>query len=77
MASPSTSFATVLGGFIFAGLIAFARAAAEKFAEDSKSTLGKIRTARQGAFSIVDRDSTTPHIKKVRVVSTIVYYLSD
>jgi hypothetical protein len=54
-----------------------ARAAAEKFAEDSKSTLGKIRTARQGVFSIADRDSTTPHIKKVRVVSTIVYYLSD
>lgn len=54
-----------------------ARAAAQKFAEDSESALGKIRTARQGVFSISDRDSTTPHIKKVRVVSTIVYYLSD
>lgn len=54
-----------------------ARAAAEKFAADSASTLGKIRTARQGQFSISDRDSTTPHVKKVRVVSTIVYYLSD
>lgn len=54
-----------------------ARAAAEKFAEDSESTLGKIRTASQGVFSIDDRDSTTPHIKKVRVVSTIEYYLSD
>lgn len=54
-----------------------ARAAAQKFAEDSESTLGKIRTARQGVFTINDRDSTTPHIKKVRIVSTIVYYLSD
>jgi uncharacterized protein len=54
-----------------------ARAAAEKFAADSNSTLGKIRTADQGVFSITDRDSTTPHIKKIRVVSTIVYYLSD
>jgi hypothetical protein len=54
-----------------------ARAAAEKFAADSQSTLGKIRTADQGQFSISDRDSTTPHIKKVRVVSTIEYYLSD
>lgn len=54
-----------------------ARSVAEKFAEDSNSRLGKIKTASQGQFSITDRDSTTPHIKKVRVVSTIVYYLSD
>lgn len=54
-----------------------ARAAAQRFAADSESSLGKIKTARQGVFSISDRDSTTPHIKKVRVVSTIVYYLSD
>ncbi len=54
-----------------------ARAVAEKFASDSDSTLGKIKTARQGQFSINDRDATTPHIKKIRVVSTIVYYLSD
>jgi hypothetical protein len=30
-----------------------------------------------GQFSIADRDSTTPQIKKVRVVSTVEYYLSD
>ncbi len=54
-----------------------ARAVANKFASDSDSTLGKIKTARQGQFSIKDRDATTPHIKKVRVVSTIEYYLSD
>lgn len=54
-----------------------AREVAEKFARDSQSELGKIKTARQGQFSINDRDSNTPHIKKVRVVSTIEYYLSD
>ena len=54
-----------------------AREAANKFARDSDSTLGKIKRANQGQFSIEDRDSSTPHIKKVRVVSTIQYYLSD
>ena len=54
-----------------------ARGVAEKFAADSDSRLGKIKTASQGQFSISDRDSTTPHIKKVRVVSTIEYYLVD
>ena len=54
-----------------------AREVAEKFAADSRSRLGKIKTAQQGQFSIEDRDSTTPHIKKIRVVSTVTYYLSD
>ena len=54
-----------------------AREVAEKFASDSKSTLGKIRTASQGQFSINPRDTNNPHIKKVRVVSTVAYYLSD
>lgn len=54
-----------------------AREVAEKFAEDSDSKLGKIRRARQGQFSISPRDNNNPHIKKVRVVSTIEYYLSD
>jgi len=54
-----------------------ARQVAEKFAADSNSRLGKIRNARQGQFSINDRDSNTPYIKKIRVVSTIEYYLSD
>ncbi len=54
-----------------------ARAVAEKFAEDSGSRLGRIRSASQGQFSIENRDSTTPHIKKVRVVSTVEYYLVD
>jgi hypothetical protein len=54
-----------------------ARDVAEKFATDSASRLGKIKTASQGQFSITDRDSSTPYIKKVRVVSTVSYYLSD
>jgi hypothetical protein len=54
-----------------------AREVAEKFAADSKSTLGKIKVASQGQFSISDRDKNNPHIKKIRVVSTVAYYLSD
>jgi len=54
-----------------------AREVAEKFALDSQSTLGKIKSARQGQFSINDRDRNNPHIKNVRVVSTVEYYLSD
>lgn len=54
-----------------------AREVGEKFAADSRSRLGKIKTARQGQFSISDRDSNTPHIKQVRVVSTVEYYLAD
>lgn len=54
-----------------------ARAAADQFAADSESKVGKIKTASQGQFSIDDSDSSTPFIKKVRVVSTIVYYLED
>ncbi|MCM1021421.1 MAG: SIMPL domain-containing protein [Muribaculum sp.] len=54
-----------------------AREAANKFAADSHSRLGKIKTASQGQFSIDDRDPYTPYLKKVRVVSTIVFYLED
>lgn len=54
-----------------------AREAADKFAEDSGSKVGKIQTASQGQFSIEDRDQYTPFIKKIRVVSSIIYYLDD
>lgn len=54
-----------------------AREVAEKFAKDSESKLGKIRTASQGVFSIEDRDQNTPYIKKVRVVTTIDFSLED
>lgn len=52
-----------------------AREVAEKFAKDSGSNLGKIKTANQGAFTIEDRDSNTPYVKKVRVVTSVTYYL--
>lgn len=54
-----------------------AREVAEKFANDSQSKLGKIKQASQGQFSIRDRDSNTPYIKTIRVVSTISYFLVD
>lgn len=54
-----------------------AREAAMKFASDSQSKLGKIKRASQGQFSIAPRDKSTPHIKTIRVVSTIEYYLKD
>ena len=54
-----------------------AREAAEKFAKDSDSRLGKIKTANQGTFSIENRDSNTPYIKKVRVVTYVTYYLKN
>ncbi len=52
-----------------------AREVAQKFADDSDSRLGKIQTASQGQFSISDRDSNTPWIKVVRVVTSVTYYL--
>lgn len=52
-----------------------ARTTAQKFADDSDSELGEIRSAQQGQFSIEDRDANTPYIKKLRVVNTIEYSL--
>jgi len=54
-----------------------ARAAAEKFAKDSNSKLGKIKTANQGLFSIENVDEYTPNIKHVRVVTNVTYFLED
>ena len=54
-----------------------AREAAQKFAKDSDSELGKIKRASQGQFSINDRDANTPYIKRIRVVTTIDYSLED
>ena len=50
---------------------------ATQFAENSKSQIDKIMNADQGQFSIEDRDSNTPYIKKVRVVTTVTYSLKD
>ncbi len=66
-----------------------ARQAAEKFADDSGSSVGGIRSATQGYFSVSSRDSAgsddeegggssrtadSPN-QRVRVVTTIAYYL--
>ena len=57
--------------------IANARKTAEQFAKNSDSKLNKIVSADQGQFSIDDRDSNTPYVKKVRVVTTVTYSLKD
>lgn len=52
-----------------------AREAAQKFADDSQSSLGSIKSASQGQFSIENRDPFTPWIKNIRVVTTVAYSL--
>lgn len=51
-----------------------ARAVAQKFADDAGCSLGSIRNASQGQFS-VESDNFQPWIKHIRVVTTIGYYL--
>jgi hypothetical protein len=52
-----------------------ARKAAEQFAKDSHSKLGKIKKAEQGLFTIDSRDQNTPQKKVVRVVTYVTYGL--
>ncbi len=54
-----------------------AREAAEKFATDSGSKVGKIKSASQGLFEISDRDANSPDRKLVRVVTRVDYFLID
>jgi uncharacterized protein len=54
-----------------------AESTADQFAKNSNSRLDKIMNADQGQFSIEDRDTNTPYIKKVRVVTTVTYSLKD
>ena len=54
-----------------------ARQAADKFADDSNSDVGRIKSASQGQFTIEDRDSYTPWVKKIRVVTSVTYYLNE
>ena len=51
-----------------------ARAVAQKFADDAQCSLGSIRRASQGQFSI-DNDEYQPWVKHVRVVTTVDYFL--
>lgn len=51
-----------------------ARVVANKFAEDADCKLGSIKSARQGQFE-VESDEVMPHMRKVRVVTTIEYFL--
>jgi len=51
-----------------------ARAVAQKFADDAQCSLGSIRRASQGQFSI-ESDEYQPWVKRVRVVTTVDYFL--
>lgn len=54
-----------------------ARVAAEQFASDSGSKVGKIKTATQGLFSIDNAAAGLEEKKSVRVVTTVEYLLKD
>ena len=59
-----------------------AKEAALEFARNSGSTVGRIKTANQGVFSILAADDPNAYEasqinKKVRVVSTVEYLLED
>ena len=52
-----------------------ARTAAEQFAHDSNSKVGKIKKATQGLFTIEDAAVGLEDKKSVRVVNTVEYLL--
>jgi hypothetical protein len=62
-----------------------ARALAQQFATDSNSHLGAIRRASEGVFQVLTRDGEVPNPaeerssieKKLRLVSTVDYYLVE
>lgn len=54
-----------------------AREAANQFASDSGSQVGKIKNATQGYFSIENAAPGLEDKKKIRVVTTVEYTLSD
>lgn len=62
---------------LIAEATANARKSAEQFAKDSGSALGGIRSANQGVVSIENRDAGSPHVKKIRVVTTVDYFLKN
>lgn len=62
---------------LIAEATANARKSAEQFAKDSGARLAGIRSANQGVVDISDRDQGSPQVKKVRVVTTVEYFLRD
>ena len=62
---------------LIAEATANARESAVQFAKDSDSRLGGIRSANQGVVTISERDHSSPQVKKVRVVTTVEYFLKD
>lgn len=62
---------------LIAEATAAARDSAVQFAKDSDSRLGGIRSANQGVVTISDRDQSSPQVKRVRVVTTVEYFLRD
>jgi hypothetical protein len=62
---------------LIAEATANARESAVQFAKDSGSKLGGIRNANQGVVTISERDQSSPQVKKVRVVTTVEYFLRD
>lgn len=52
-----------------------AREAAEQFAKDSGSSIGKISRGNQGVFDISEKDPGSPEFKKIRVVSSLRFLL--
>jgi hypothetical protein len=74
-----TSLNAVKPGMIAEATVS-ARKAAEKFAQDSASKVGKIKKARQGQFSfhgVAGLEQTTQIEKIVRVVISVDYFLID
>lgn len=62
---------------LIAEATANARQSAEQFAKDSGARISGIRTANQGVVSINNRDAGSPQVKRVRVVTTVEYFLKD
>lgn len=62
---------------LIAEATANARRSAEQFAKDSGARISGIRTANQGVVSIDNRDAGSPQVKRVRVVTTVEYFLKD
>ncbi|HET6604550.1 MAG TPA: SIMPL domain-containing protein [Xanthomonadaceae bacterium] len=62
---------------LIAEATANARESAEQFAKDSGAVVGGIRSANQGVIDISPRDQSSPQVKKVRVVTTVEYFLVD